>query len=109
MTRIISWIVMLVVGVAVVVFAVVNRSPFAIDLWPLPYQTEVPAFAPIFGAAFVGFVAGGIIAWFSAGVTRRRARFASRRAETLERDLGKLKHQIRELEHRQKLPPADKS
>ena len=98
MIRVISWIAMVVVGLAIIVFAVANRSPLEIDLWPLPFTPVVPSFAVVLGAAFVGFVGGGIIAWLSAGGTRRRARQEHRRADTLEKDLETLKSRIDELD-----------
>jgi uncharacterized integral membrane protein len=97
-TKIISWIAMLVIGVLVILFAVSNRTEVVLDIWPLPFQLPVPFYAPVLAAAFLGFVGGAIVAWFSAGAVRRRARTASRKANDLEKDLENLKDKIAELD-----------
>ena len=98
MASLISWIAMVVVGILVVLFAISNRSIVTLELWPLPYFVPLPFYGAVLIAAFIGFVAGLVVAWFSAGGTRRKARYASRKASGLEKDLDKLKEKIDELE-----------
>ena len=61
-----------------------------------------PFYGAVLAAAFLGFIGGAIIAWFSAGRQRRKARRTSRRASGLEQDLDKLKEKIEELEANRK-------
>ena len=98
MASLISWIAMIVVGIFVVLFAISNRSVVILELWPLPYLVPFPFYGAVLVAAFVGFIGGSVVAWFSAGGMRRKARHAARKASGLEKDLGKLKEKIEELE-----------
>ncbi len=97
---------MLVIGVLVILFAVSNRIEVVLDIWPLPFQSPVPFYAPVMAAALLGFIGGAIVAWFSAGAVRRRARSASRKANDLERDLENLKDKIAELDAEKKQKPT---
>ena len=47
-------------------FAVSNRQPVLLQLWPLPDGIEVPLFSPILAALGVGFVLGAAAAILSA-------------------------------------------
>ena len=93
---------MIVVGTVVVLFSISNRDTVIIDLWPLPVTLPTPIYAIALAAGIIGFVSGGIVAWFSAGRVRRRARTASRKANTLEKDLSTLKEKIVDLEDERK-------
>ena len=98
MASLISWFAMIIVGILVVLFAISNRSVVILELWPLPYFVPFPFYGAVLIAAFIGFVGGSVVAWFSAGSTRRKARHAARKASGLEKDLDKLKGKIEELE-----------
>jgi len=76
--------------VVAVVFAVANRTPAALEIWPFGVSLEAPLFLVVLGAAFVGFVAGALVAWLSAGRARRRARAAERRVAELRREVARL-------------------
>ena len=89
---------MIIVGILVVLFAISNRSVVILELWPLPYFVPFPFYGAVLIAAFIGFIGGSIVAWFSAGSARRKARHATRKASGLEKDLDKLKEKIEELE-----------
>ena len=98
MASLISWIAMIIVGILVVLFAISNRSVVILELWALPYLVSFPFYGAVLIAAFIGFVGGSVVAWFSAGSTRRKARHAGRKVTGLEKDLDKLKEKIEELE-----------
>jgi putative membrane protein len=100
--RLISGLAIVVVGLVVIVFSISNRDGVNIDLWPLPFTPEIPIYVIVWAAGVVGFFAGGVVAWFSAGRVRRRARSASRKANSLEKDLGILKQKIDDLEDERK-------
>ena len=67
-------------ALACAIFAIVNRSTVAIDLWPLPQSIDLPLYAAVFGAALIGFLIGAVVTWYSALARRRRARRATRPA-----------------------------
>ena len=97
--KLVSWIAMVVVGLLVILFAISNRTLVTLDLWPLPVpEVTVPHYVPVLTAALAGFIGGTIVAWFSAGKVRRKARTASKKASGLEKSLDELKTQIGELE-----------
>jgi len=73
--------------VALAVFAVSNRAPLTLDLWPLP-AVVLPTYLAILVALLIGYLLGGSASWATAGKWRRRAREATRRATALEADLA---------------------
>ena len=92
--RLLSWIILLPVALAAVVFSVVNREPVALDLWPLPFTAETPVFLIVLVSVFAGFVWGGLVAWVSAARGRRRA--IARRVAGAEREVEELKERLRD-------------
>jgi len=86
-----SWILTLPLMAVAVVFAIANREVVVLDLWPLAMTIQAPLFVLVLGAAVVGLFAGAVVAWFSGGPTRRRARAARRRAAELEREIAYLR------------------
>ncbi len=98
-----SWILTLPLMVVAVVFAIANREAVMLDLWPLAMTIQAPLFILVLGSVVVGLLIGAVIAWFSAGATRRRAREARHHADELEREVARL----REAAERQRLtdPP----
>ena len=93
---------MIVVAVVVILFAISNRSTVLLELWPLPYVVSFPFYGVVLIASMVSFLGGAIVAWFSAGKTRRKARNAVQKASGLEKNLEKLQEKIEELETSQK-------
>jgi uncharacterized integral membrane protein len=111
LARLIFWLLVLVLSVVIIVFAVLNREPVELDLWV--YQTRpIPAFVLTLIGIFIGFIWGGIVAWFSAGRYRQRIRDLRRRLEADEREKAILRRQIEKLQAGEKRaaippPPAD--
>ncbi len=102
MAKLVSWIAMVVVGALVVLFSISNQSLIVLELWPFPYSIQVQMYTAVLAAAISGFIGGVVITWFSVGSLRRKARFAFRRADGLEKDLEKLREKIEELEESRK-------
>ncbi len=70
-----------------------------LDLWPLDFAAApVPLFVVVLAALLAGFLAGGFVAWASAGKVRKRARAESRRADGVERELEDAKTSIQRLQ-----------
>jgi uncharacterized membrane protein YciS (DUF1049 family) len=65
-------------------FAGSNLQTVTLSLFPLPFQAEASIALIVYIALVVGFIAGGVIAWFGAGRLRSRVRdneIAARRAK----------------------------
>lgn len=106
MIRLISWIVMLPLIVAVIIFTVSNRGRVEIDLWPLPFVYDLPVFAVGLGGVLVGFLFGAVIAWLSGGKTRKFSRQLMRKLDSSRRDNEQLKEQVKKLEAAPPKPQA---
>ena len=64
-----TWILVLPLAAVAVIFAVMNRTPVALDLWPLPWRIEAAAFLILLGSLAAGLVIGLllaliVLAWF---------------------------------------------
>lgn len=101
MGRVFSWLAMVVVGVAIILFALTNSHKTMLSLKPIfEYETpQLPFYLFILAAVFVGFVAGGLVAWISGGRARRRARAMGRHIERLEQESTEMQAQITRLEN----------
>ncbi len=74
------------VALALILFAVSNRELVALRIEPLPFFLELPLYAALLAALFLGFVAGGLVSWLGSWKWRRRARRAEGEAERLRRE-----------------------
>ena len=86
----ILWIITLPLVIIAAIFAVANRGPVDVSLWPFDTVT-LPLYLFLLGSLFVGLIVGGTVAYLSAGGIRARAREARYRAEMLERENARLK------------------
>ena len=100
--RFFSLLMMLIVGIIIVVFSISNHSIVKLDFWPLPILQETPIYIPVLTAGACGFLFGGIVAWFSASKSRKKARKANRQVSNLEKDLVVLQNKIDELDEQRK-------
>jgi len=92
--KLIRLLVLFVALVICVSLAISNRGTVAVGLEPLPFVLNVPMFAVIFGAMFVGVIVGGFGMWLRDGAVRQRARREHRHADELERDLKKTQDEL---------------
>ena len=60
--RIAGWLIGVPAALVVVDFAVANRQPLTLELWPLPWSLEAPAFLAVLGALGAGLVIGAAAA-----------------------------------------------
>jgi lipopolysaccharide assembly protein A len=88
--RWLGWLLAIPVALLIVVFAVANRHEIRLDLWPLPWAMDVPAYLAVLGALAKGIVIGAVAMWLSGFRARRNAREQRRRAESLDRQLRAL-------------------
>ncbi len=99
MSKVVFWIVVAPLAAAVIVFSVNNRENVVLDLWPLDLITvPLPVFSVMLVGIVTGFLAGSLVAWISAGKSRRRARLEAERAKRAEKEMTEAKDHIRRLE-----------
>jgi uncharacterized integral membrane protein len=100
MGRVVAWLIMVVVGVAVMLFALANSHKTKLSLQPIfQYETpDLPVYLFVIGAIFVGFVAGGTVAWISGTKARRRARAMGRHIDRLEKEGAEMQQKIDRLQ-----------
>lgn len=87
--RLIFFLVLVPVGLAVVVFGILNREPVEVDL--LIARLSLPLSFGILGGLGAGILLGLLIAWISSGGWRRRARLGERRVTKLEGEVEELR------------------
>lgn len=85
------WIVTIPVAIVVVLFAVVNRAPVALNLWPFPWEIEAPLFLFTLGAIVFGFLFGALATFFSGSTTRAKLRQAQRDLAQAQGELAAVK------------------
>jgi len=93
LARTLAWLIGLPLALLLAMFAVANRQPLALELWPLPWSIEVPAYLAVLGALGLGLVVGAAAAGLSCLGVRRRAAQEKRRADSLARQLEALREQ----------------
>ena len=85
------WIVFLPFAGLVVLFALSNRQPVDLRLWPFDLVWQAPLSIAVLVAASVAFLIGAGIVWVSGMPQRSRSRAAIRRAEGLQRDMDAIR------------------
>lgn len=88
LARALGAIITLPLTLLVIAFALSNRGPVAIGLWPSDDLIEMPVYLLALGALVLGFLAGAALAGFGTIAARFRARSEARRAEAAERKLA---------------------
>jgi uncharacterized integral membrane protein len=83
--RLLFWLVVLPLAVAVAYFAVANRDEVTVTF--LGYVATTPKFVLILGAVFVGLVIGGVATWLGQRHWRKQARHLHRRVKHLEGEI----------------------
>lgn len=86
--RLIVAIPLLLIGV---LFALSNREPVKLGLWPTDYAIQVPVSIAILVAMAVAFFFGGIVLWINVLGARGRARSAERARERLQAEVATLR------------------
>lgn len=89
------WILFLPLAGIVVLFALSNRQPVELRLWPFDLIWQTPLSVAVLIAAAVSFLVGAGIVWVSGIPGRSRARAAARRADTLQREVDAIRAQER--------------
>ena len=92
MAKVLFWIVMLPVAVAIIVFSAANGDPVTVNLWPLPFSADLPLALVVLLSLALGFAWGALVAWIAGGRERADARAAARRARSAEHEAAVLRH-----------------
>lgn len=100
MLRILSWLITVPIIVIAVLFALSNRDPVSLRLWPLPFEVDAPLYLASLLFLLAGFLAGGFSAWVSGHRHRAAARKNAWRAEKLERELADARDRAAQAEKR---------
>jgi len=77
-----------------VLFALTNRTPVRLGLWPTDFVAEVPLSLVMLLAMGLAFLLGGLCVWFSALAQRARARRAEAQVRLLDEQLAELKARL---------------
>jgi putative membrane protein len=85
--RLINTIVAVIVAILVVLFAVSNRMAVTVEIWPFPYQLDLPLYALILLAVLLGFIAGAIGMWMMGSAKRRELRRLRKQMRAMEQSL----------------------
>jgi lipopolysaccharide assembly protein A len=92
--RAVFWVETLVAAILLIAFAISNRQPVSLGLWPLPFLIDLPLYLLVLLMLFTGFVIGATIGWVAGRRVRRELRRRRRYAETLERELVAIRSQL---------------
>lgn len=101
-----SWLIVLPILAVAVTFALNNKLPLSLNLWPFGLVVEAPVYLGLFGAMIVGVVLGGCVTWMGQGrvrsslrdqayegeVARRALKAELEKVSALEKDLKILKN-----------------
>lgn len=96
----------IIFAVAVTLFAVSNREPVTVELWPLPYTVSMGLYAAILLGVLVGFLVGVIATWLAGGRRRRAFRETKRQLREAEKSLALAKQDAAAAEARAALMPG---
>lgn len=96
--RLVYWLIAVPLLVAVALFTISNLDSVELRFWPLPFAVEAPVFIVALIGLAIGFFAGGIVAWFSAGRARARARAAERTVRIRDIEIEELRRKVQEAE-----------
>ena len=112
MSKLISWIVMVVLAVPIIVFCTVNGQEVAFDLFPYPDTVALPVFVPALVMLVFGFLLGGLVAWARGGRVRDDRRRKTFALQASNRDVAVLRQKLAKYEKAERRatippPPAD--
>lgn len=103
MRRFLSWLIMAPAFIAVIVFALNNKTPVVLDLWPFGVTVEMPVYLAFLAALVAGALIGGVAAWLGQGRARGALREQAYQGEVARRELNAEREKLatlqRELDH----------
>lgn len=94
--RLLTWLIGVAVAVFMVTFAVSNRTPVSVTVWPFPFALDLGLYIIILGAALLGFVVGALVTWVAGGKHRRQVRRQRNEIRNLEGELNDTRARLAE-------------
>ena len=91
--RILRLLIGLLAVIAIVAFAVANRTPVEVSFAPLPIVLELPVYGVFLLGLVLGSLLGGIAIWLGSAPYRRRARRLRNKVWALENQVAVLQKQ----------------
>jgi len=91
------WLVTLPVAALLVLFALSNRAPVRLTLWPFNLAVEAPVSLVVLAVAAIAFLAGALLASLTAWRHLRRARRLERETARLAQEIVALRHRLTEI------------
>ena len=91
------WAATLIAAALLIPFALSNREPISLGLWPLPFFVDLPLYLLVLSLLLAGFVIGAAATWIGGRRKRRELRRGRRRVEALERELTTARSQLADL------------
>lgn len=88
MARALGAVITIPLTLLVIAFALTNRGPVVVGLWPFDELVEMPIYLLALGSLVLGFLTGSAFAGFGTLAARFRARRETKRAEAAERKLA---------------------
>ncbi len=95
MLKLLSWILFLVIALAIAALSIANRGSVTFSLDPLPFAFDLPLYVLLLAAGFIGLVIGSVVTWLRGHTARHENRVHKREVEALK---GKNMALTRELE-----------
>jgi len=96
--KILSWLLFIPFALVVVIFAVSNRGPIAVDFWPLPFSQDIPLYLLSLGTLAFGFFFGALLTWLSVAKWRVIAMSRKKDTEYAEQEIARLQQKITQME-----------
>lgn len=94
--RFLTWLIGVAVAVFMVTFAVSNRTPVSVSVWPFPFALDLGLYIIILGAALLGFLVGVLVTWVAGGKHRRQVRRQRNEIRNLEGELSDTRARLAE-------------
>jgi len=84
MVKFLRTILALVGLLVIVLFAIGNRQPVEISLWPTPFMVDLPLYGVFLVAMIIGVILGGIASWLGGHDKRAEASRTRRKLAILQ-------------------------
>jgi uncharacterized integral membrane protein len=88
--KLVHWLITVSLAIVIVIFALNNRTPVEVDLFPFGLVIAWPLFVFVFLGMGIGAVIGLIMAWISSHPARKTSRERKTRIRELERQVETL-------------------
>ncbi|MCC3304004.1 lipopolysaccharide assembly protein LapA domain-containing protein [Sneathiella sp. HT1-7] len=106
MLKLFFWILFLVIALVVAALSIANREVVTFSLDPFPFAFDLPLYALLLAAGFVGLIAGAVVTWLRGHTARHENRLYKREVEELKGKNVRLTRELEEAHARESKGPA---